>query len=81
MNWVRIAIEFAIIVAFCSLGMWWSYRRGYRTAMHERLETLAKNARRKANEATAEARVLEGHVPPRVRQVRITGRSRQGRND
>ena len=81
MNWVRMAIEFAIIAGSLALCMWWAYRQGYRAAMRERLEDLAKNARHEANQARAKADVLERVLPPRVRQVRITGRSRQGRND
>lgn len=81
MNWVRMAIEFTGTATVLILMMHWAYRRGYRTAMHERLEDLAKNARQEANHAKAKADVLDSVLPPRVRQMRITGRSRQGRND
>lgn len=80
MMW-RLALDFVITAILVSLVAWWAYRQGYRTAMHERLETLAKNARHKANLAQAEAAVLDGAVPPRVRRARIKGTSRRGAND
>lgn len=80
MMW-RLVLEFVITAVLIAGVAWVSYRQGYRQAMRERLEALAKNARQKANQATADALVLEGAVPPRVRRVRFKGTSRQGRND
>lgn len=78
---LRIAIEFAVTATLISLCMWWAYRRGYRQGHTERLEALAKNARHKANQTQAEANVLEGALPPRVRTARVKGTSRRGLND
>jgi len=78
---LRIAIEFVVTATLLSLCMWWAYRRGYRQAMAERLETLAKNARHKAGQAQAEADVLNGVLPPRVRRARISGTSRRSLHD
>lgn len=76
MMW-RLVLDFAITATLVSLVAWLAYRQGYRTAYAERLETLAKNARHKAGKAKADADVLNGLVPPRVRQVRIKGTSRR----
>lgn len=78
---LRIAIEFVVVAVVLSLCMWWAYRRGYHVAYTERLEVLAKNARKQANQATAEANILEGALPPRVRRARVKGTSRRGLND
>jgi hypothetical protein len=80
MMW-HLALEFVITLALVSAAVWVGYRQGYTAAMHARVEDLAKNARHKANRAKAEADVLSGAVPPRVRQVRIKGTSRRGLND
>lgn len=78
---LRIAMEFAVTATLISLCTWFGYRQGYRQAMAERLETLAKNARHKATRAQADADVLSGVLPPRVRIARIKGTSRRDLKD
>ena len=80
MMW-RYVIEFVVVATIMWLVMWAAYRRGYRVAYAERLEDLAKNARRRANQTQAEAEVLEGVQRPTVRRARIKGTSRRGLND